>query len=354
MQDEVAASAPPTVVTVDHSIGGVAGEWEGLVRETGMHPFMRPGWLTAWHDAFGTGPIEVLTARQAGRLVGILPLERHRGALSSLANWHTPEFEPVCLDEGVGRELVAAAAQEVTRRLDLAFLPRSGSARNWVDDRLEAGARILVRGIERSPYVLLDGDWEAYESALPVKRRSDLRRRRRRLTELGELTIGPENGDLTHLLEQGFEVEASGWKGEGQTAIAEDPQARRFYELVARWAAEEGLLALWFLRIDGRPIAFAFCITTGEAHYVLKIGFDAAHARFAPGLVLTQEMLRAAFDAGLGSYEFLGAEEDYKLIWTDRGHERERLQVFPRTARGAFEHAAWAHGRPLVKRMLRR
>ena len=354
MHEEVGASAPPTVVTVERDIEGIAREWDGLAREAVTHPFMRPGWLAPWHAAFGSGPIEIFVARRSGQLVGVLPLERKHRALVALANWHTPEFEPVGVDEAACRALVAAAAQRAGSRLDLAFLPRSGSARALVGAEMDGRVRVITRTIERSPYVPLAGDWQSFESALSIKRRSDLRRRHRRLTELGELTIGPENEDLPRLLREGFEVEASGWKGERHTAIAEDPPARRFYELLADWAAKEGLLSLWFLRIDTRPIAFAFCITTGEAHYVLKIGFDADHARYAPGLVLTQGMLRAAFDAGLSSYEFLGAEEDYKLIWTDRCHERERLQLFGRGPRGRLEHAAWAYGRPLVKRMMRR
>ena len=352
MQDEVAVSAGPATVTVEGDITGIAGEWDELVRDTGMHPFMRPAWLAAWHEAFGTGQLEILVARRDDRLVGVLPLERHRGSLISLSNWHTPEFEPVCADEGVAKDLVAAAARRVSRRLDIAFLPRSGSARALLGRGVQG--RVLERTIERSPYVLIEGDWEAYEEGLPIKRRSDLRRRMRRLAEMGEVTIRQEGDDLPRLLAEGFEVEASGWKGEGHTAIAEDPQAQRFYEQIARWAGDEGLLALWFLRIDGKAIAFAYCLRTDRAHYVLKIGFDHDFSRHAPGLVLTREMIRSAFEAGLSTYEFLGAEDEYKLIWTDRLHDRERLQVFPRGVGGRLEHAAWAHGRPLVKRLMRR
>lgn len=354
MEGLVGAAEAPTVVTVEHSVDGLEPEWERLVARTGMHPFMRPGWLSAWHEAFGVGPLEIFVARRGGELVGVLPLQRGRGALVSLSNWHTPEFEPVCVDDAVARELVAAATLRASRRVDIGFLPRSGSGQRLVGEEVQTRARCLVRTIERSPYVQLEGDWESYDAALPGKRRADLRRRRRRLDDIGEVTMAREEEDLERLLAEGFEVEASGWKGQRQTAIAAQPVVRRFYERIARWAAEEGLLALWFLRIDGRPAAFAFCLADARAHYVLKIGFDNEFSRHAPGLVLTREMIRSAFQAGLSSYEFLGAEDKYKLIWTDHLHDRERLQIFPRAVPGLLEHAAWTRGRPLVKRMMRR
>ena len=136
---------------------------------------------------------------------------------------------------------------------------------------------------------------------MPGKRRADLRRRSRRLEEeVGEVECSAHTAaeGLRPLLAEGFAVEASGWKGERGTAISADPAVRGFYEDVAAWAADAGLLSLWFLRAGGRAVAFAFCIRDAEAHYVLKIGFDPAYSRYAPGMLLTRAMLRDAFDEG--------------------------------------------------------
>lgn len=101
------------------------------------------------------------------------------------------------------------------------------------------------------------------------------------------------------------------------------------------------------------PIAFAFCLIDSLSLSVLKIGFDPSHARFAPGLLLTREMLAYSFGAGLRTYEFLGNAEPYKLIWTGHCRDRVRLQAFPRTAVGFANYLAWRHGRAIVKRALR-
>ena len=65
-------------------------------------------------------------------------------------------------------------------------------------------------------------------------------------------------------------------------------------------------------------------------------------------------MIAAAFAANLRRYEFLGAPEPYKLLWTDQLHDWTRLQLFPRSLGGRLEHLAWSRGRDLVTRLRRR
>ena len=55
----------------------------------------------------------------------------------------------------------------------------------------------------------------------------------------------------------------------------------------------------------------------------------------------------------LASYEFLGADDPYKLQWTSTTRERVRLQFFSRSLPGRVQDAAWRYGRPLVKRAQR-
>ena len=79
-------------------------------------------------------------------------------------------------------------------------------------------------------------------------------------------------------------MEGSGWKT--RTAIASRPDTRRFYRDVARWAAGRGWLRLGFLRLDGRALAFDFCLEHAGTHYLLKTGFDPAFRAYGPGMLM--------------------------------------------------------------------
>ena len=164
------------------------------------------------------------------------------------------------------------------------------------------------RVVERAPFIEIDSDWSAFESSLPARRLTKYRRFRRRLDEQGEVWLGiePDLAGLERLLAEAFRIEALGWKGRVGTAIVSRPETLAFYRDVARWGAEQGTLVLWFLRVDGRAIAFAMGFEQGGVYYDLKVGFDPEWTRFGPGVLLMEARIRHAFDSGLRGFEFLG------------------------------------------------
>jgi CelD/BcsL family acetyltransferase involved in cellulose biosynthesis len=337
------------------SVDALGGEWDALVEQTRGLPWLRPGWVGAWWRAFGDGALRIIATRDQGRLTGVLPLYERRGVLSSTTNWHTPEFGAVTA-AGEASELMAGVMSLRPRRLVLSWLeaerPGFAECSRVASDR---GYRLLVRTIERSPYVGTSGDWERYEGTLSSKLLRELRRRRRRLESRGELSLEVSSGKegLAELLDQGFRIEAAGWKGERGMAIDSKPATREFYREVASWAAGLGLLRLAFLRLDGLPFAFDYAIEENGVHYLLKTGYDPEFRADAPGQLLRYLMIRRAFEEGLESYEFLGADEPWKLEWADTVRERRVLQAFAPTPAGRVDWAAFAFGRPLAKRVLR-
>lgn len=330
-------------------------EWDELAERTGAEPWVRPGWVRAWHAAFGVGEPELVAVRRDGRLVAVAPLERAGAVLRSPTNWHTPEYALLAEDGDALAVLAAALLEPRPRRLQLGFAPPEGGGIAEVRRTARAaGFRVLERVLERSPYVPVEGDWESYRATRDRKGMKELRRRRRRLEEEGKLSFELNDGSerLDELLAEGFEVEASGWKGEHGTAIVSRPETRRFYTDVARWAAARGWLRLGFLRLDGRPVAFELNLQTPRRYYVLKGGYDEAFSRYGPGMLIIEDILRHVFEAGLESYEFLGSDEPFKLEWTDLRRDRLLLQAFAPTPAGLADWAAYAAGRPLAKRLL--
>jgi CelD/BcsL family acetyltransferase involved in cellulose biosynthesis len=345
----------PELETEIRALEEVAAEWDRLADRVGASPFVRPGWIAAWERAFD-GPVEVECVREAGGLVAALAIRRGRLALAGPTNWHTPAFGGVAAHRGAVESLATALIGARPPRLALSFLD--------ADDPLLAAVRAASRDgglhtsedvVGRPPFISLEPDWDTYEASRPAKRRADLRRRLRRLSEHGavEFEVSDGGDSLSERLAEIYPIEASGWKGRRGTAMASRPETRLFYELVAAWAATRGWFRLWTLRLASRPIAFAYCLDDGDAHYVVKIGYDAKFSQFGPGNLLTREMLRAAFETGLRRYEFLGTDDPYKLEWTDTCHELVRIQVFGRALAGTVTRLAWERGRPLVRALRR-
>jgi CelD/BcsL family acetyltransferase involved in cellulose biosynthesis len=335
-----------------HEFEPLAAEWEQLSDRCGSGPFSTPAWFSTWWAAFGRGQLELVALRRGGELVAVLPLARRYGVRRALTNWHTPEFRFPVADADALTMLAGRLLGATRLPVLLGMLTAGTREMNALKSAAAAaGVWTIVRPVERSPFVAIDGDWEEYEATLPSSRRRELRRRRRRLMERGELALEIADGSerLEELLREGFTVERSGWKAAEGTAIDSRHDTLDFYTRIASWAAARGSLRLAFLRLDGRAIAFHFTIDDDSTAYQLKGGYEPALRAFAPGTLLIHEMLAWAFARGLRSYEFLGADESFKLDWTSQVRERLVLQAFPRSPAGSMGWSAYAFGRPLAK-----
>jgi CelD/BcsL family acetyltransferase involved in cellulose biosynthesis len=340
---------------VAHGIEPLAPEWDALVDRIHTPPFLRPGWIDAWWRAFGSGSLEIFLLRQGGRLVGLLPLCRWRGALFSPTNWHTPAFGLVA-EPNVGAEFVQEIFlnREGARRLSLAFIdPSRDDLGAWRASAEKERFRVLTRILAGWSYVEIEGDWEAYQNSLSRNFRSDVRRCLRRLREAGTVTFEIQDGRerLESSLAEGFAVESAGWKAARRTAITARPETERFYREVGAWAAAKSWLRLAFLRLDGRALAFEFAIEEGGVYYALKSGYDPEYRAFSPGKLLIHQTLEQAFTLGLARYE-LGVAEKYKSSWANAFRKLVRFQAFAPSPAGLVDWAAFRYAQPLMGRTL--
>ena len=127
------------------------------------------------------------------------------------------------------------------------------------------------------------------ENTLSTHRQGELRRTGRRLTDLGAplFTATTEPIAIAAALEDFFALEASGWKGKAGTAAAAHGNVRGFIASALSGLAAEGKAAINRLHLDGRAIAAAITLRSGDAAWYWKIAYDEKFARYAPGILLT-------------------------------------------------------------------
>jgi len=328
-------------------------EWEALALRTLAPPFLFPGWVLAWCRAFGRA-LRVAECRAGEDLLGILPLVVSPiGTARTPADWHTPVAGSVTSGADAAGTLASGVARRGFRRLVLWPLDPADPVVGAIRTASTAnGVRILDRQVFASPFVDTGSGWDAYQRTIYPKSLRETVRRRRRLAERGRVALDVRDGTdgLDALLEEGFSIEAAGWKGDRGTSIASSPATERFYRDVARWAGSRRWLRLAFLRVDDTAIAFDLSLEVGGVHYLMKTGYRPEWSRFAPGMAIRLEMIRRAFDLGLDRYDFLGGESEWKRVWTQTSVPRLRVEAFDRTAAGTAEWAAQAFVRPVARR----
>ena len=203
-----------------------------------------------------------------------------------------------------------------------------------------------------------DVRFEQVEAALDGKFRQNLRRRRRRLAEQGEVKYVLLDGKDQKALDEGladfFTIEGSGWKGEGGTAIAQRPELVGFYTQIARDAAKRGALALGFLELAGKRIAAHLSIIQSGRHFLLKLGYDESLHEFSPGQQLVADAIRDACARGLSEFDFLGPCMEWKLDWESKLRAHTWLTIFRATPRGKLVHETRFTLWPIAKKLIKK
>ncbi|MGE5624363.1 MAG: GNAT family N-acetyltransferase [Bacillota bacterium] len=360
----VAASVPPAQDLHRHARSGprfplgttLLEEWDELAGRTAATPYLYPGWAQAWWRAFGDGEHDIRTVRKDGRLAALLPIVRRDQVIASAANYHTPGFGLLAENAGVAVELARGLFSDRPAWLSITSLdPVAASLQACQQAAEEAGYKTVVRPYQRSLYLDLKGSWHEYESRLGRNLLRNVRRARRHLEQEGVLSVEIADGRerLDELLHEAFGVEASGWKGARHTAIDSDPRTRAFYTEVAHWAAARGMLQLYFLRLERRPIAVYIALEHRRTCHLLKGGYDPAYRRHSPGNLLMHDVIGNCFAAGLSRIEFNGDAEPYKFSWAAAVRERKRFEAFAPTVRGRLAWVKFSVVLPFKRRLRR-
>lgn len=369
MEARTLISAPRVEQVTDRAaFMALEPEWNALVEATSDELFYRHEFLRVWVDNFAPGArLRILTSRDGeGRLCAALPLMLERTTLlgvpvrqlSATANSHSCRFDLIA------REPEAAAAAFLAHLrsdkgwdvLRLTDVPEGGAGWKLYEAARAVGLPVGTWESLQSPYVPLPATHEAYLATLQSKFKANVRRRRRKLEERGRVSVERVDGGLLldAKLEEGFLLELSGWKGERGTAMAQDPATRGFYTELARDAAYRGRLALYFLRLDGRAVAFHYGLTHDGRYFLLKTGYDEALKECSPGQLLMDEVLADCIQRGLREFDFLGPDMVWKRDWTDKARRHTWLYVFNASAFGRALCTAKFRWLPVAKGLVER
>lgn len=285
----------------------VAIAWDDLwFRSKVTVPRARAHLVALWVDHFSPGAtFQALAVEQEGKLVAALPLIGLRlkglvnvGALPS-NSWST------------SGDLLLDPATDIDAVLDLLVLAfnRLPWSLLWLEQvafekphwqafqaaMIRAGLSVDARQLYQVGQVEISDDWQAYEATRSKNLRHSCRRQARRLEQAGgaKLEIYSEipASQVDTLVLHGFEVEDRSWKGTAGTSVLKAPGIFEFFRREASQLAEWGQLELVFLMHRDQPIAFEYAWNSKGVHFMPKVGYDEAYAKFGPGHQLKMRLL---------------------------------------------------------------
>lgn len=286
-------------------------EWDELARcAAEPNPFFESWYLLPSLESFDRGGnISILCFRQNGALRGLMPVVRHQNyegwPIPHVGNWRHPNifFGTPLVAPGAGVHFWRAvldwadAKPELSLFLHLTEMSLDGPVHAALRTVLAADGRTWGV-VARKERALLSSDLEveAYlAKSLPARKRKDLNRRFRRLSELGEVEFKWESGSegLARWIDEFLALEAAGWKGDAGSALACHAATEALFRQSLAGAAERERLVRLSLRLNGKPVAMLSTFLTPPGAYGFKTAFDEDYAQFSPGFLLEREFLNA-------------------------------------------------------------
>jgi CelD/BcsL family acetyltransferase involved in cellulose biosynthesis len=284
----------------------VVDEWRELATHA-LEPnvFYEPAFALAAAAVFGgdVGAVLVWSGTQPRKLVGFFPARvtarRYGFKLPVLVGWThpyaplgTPLVEPEAAEPVVAAWLAHIAADpSLPGLMLLPLMAEDGpfaATLGTILDRTQLPCADFAR--HHRPLLEPQRDRAHYvENRLSSHRQGELRRTGRRLTGLGAplFTATTEVTAIAAAIEDFFALEANGWKGKAGTAAASHDNVRGFVTTALSGLAAEGKVTINRLFLDGRAIAAAITLRSGDTAWYWKIAYDEKFARYAPGVLLT-------------------------------------------------------------------
>ena len=322
--------------TTTTRLAGHLPAWRRLAaRALDANPFYEPDYLLASARHLEKDDIRCIAVWRDGSpssdLIGLFPLQRLAlpgGALvPALAFYHNPyvcqttplidrEDPTAVWDSFLER---CARTPGAPRLIHAPQLPIARATHARLLDALERRglSSMLISSFERAS-IKRFGDFGLYMQRLSANRRKDLRRRERRLAELGDVRFRLVTGaEKAAALDQMLEIEHSGWKGDTGTALACNPDTAAFAR--EAFLGEIGSVAL--LSAGDRVIAAGACLSSHRTLFTVKIAYDEAMHSFGPGTLLDMKMAETLScpETGYRRLDSCGVAGDpVESYWLDR------------------------------------
>lgn len=282
----------------------IAQDWRALAgRALEPNAFYEPAFALAAAPLLGADVRAGLIWSHAPRqLVGFFPfrIDRRRYGVpfAVMVGWTHPfaPFGTPLVDRDMAEPAIAAWLDHVAHDATLPDLTLMRLIAEAGPFATTLAAVLARRGCEAKAFerheraLLLPGDSRAdyFQNRISGKRLRNLRRRQKRLEEVGAVTVDKAtSGDaLARALDDFLALEAAGWKGRAGTAALQNEDVRRFLQRAVMALGAEDKMLIHRLIVQGKTIAATMALKSGNAAWGWKVAYDEAYAEYSPGVLL--------------------------------------------------------------------
>lgn len=279
--------------------------------------FVLPLWLKTWWDTFGdnNGP-EILAGYRQEKLVGLAPLHIQEKTARFIGGENVCDYQDMIVASNHHHEFFKAILthlkQKNVRFLQLGMLrPDSMSLTQLPNLAKQMGYAVVYDQVAFSYEIILPRTWESYLHMLNGKQRHEIRRKLRRLNEVGEIRFRvikrPE--EISENIDPFFSMFKASRPDKSEFLT---DQMVSFFRLLTQRMAQQGFLRMFFLDIDQLPAAGVMCFDYNNTLYLYNNGYNPQFSNLSPGFLSKVYSIRDSIEQGKLRYDLLKGDEGYK------------------------------------------
>ena len=343
----------------------IAAQWDCMAHSV---PFRRTAWLHSWWNHYRpVGDLYVLQVTDShGQIVGLAPwfvarsLRQGRvlrplgcGEVCSdyLGILATADHEPQ-VAAALARWLTEAAsgkhdAADRWDLLDLVSVDNGDSLiARFVRELAEAGNHVHRLPAANCWRVNLPDSWDAYLAQLSKPHRKVVRRTDRQWFESGKarLQYVRTQEQLHRVMDVLIDLHQRRQTGLGKPGCFASSAFSGFLREAAERMLSEQTLRLYWLELDGQPIAAEYQMIGGDTTYAYLAGIDPDRLDVSPGHMLQVANLKDVIGEGQRAFDFLRGDEAYKLRWGVEQRSCVDYHVVPQRHTAQLRHQVWLAG----------
>ena len=279
--------------------------------------FVLPPWLEVWWRQFQPkAELYLGVVRQQSDIIGIAPLQvKERGAFF-IGSTDVCDYMDFIVVPGMESQFFNVILDDLRQRgisyLDLRSLrPDSTVVTNLVGIARNRGYEVSCHQDAVSVGLDLPPTWNEYLGMLTGQQRREVRRKLRRLGEMGSLGYRVvEDKSAVHGVMDTFLNFFSESRQEKAAFMTERRES--FFRAMAETMAEIKLLRLGILELEAMPVAMLTCFDYNDSVYLYNSGYDPQYRSLSVGLLSKALCIKDSIEKGVKKFDFLKGAEAYK------------------------------------------
>lgn len=295
----------------------LASSWVDLQHLRWNYIFVLPCWLKVWWRELGSGgELYLCTVKQEGTIIGIAPLLLKEKTASFIGSADVCDYLDFVVAPGREQDffntLLDHLRQKDISRLDLSCLrPESTAFANLTALGKNRGYEVSCNQEDVSVGLDLPATWEEYLEMLDAKQRHEVRRKLKKLSEVGDIDY--HVADDIKTIPSAIDIFLKQFRDSREDkATFMTAQMESFFRSMAKIMAEAGLLRLGILQFNASPVAVLMYFDYKDKVYLYNSSYDPRYNYLSVGLLSKVLCIKDSIERGKKSFDFMKGNEAYK------------------------------------------